>query len=47
MDEETRRINRLLSGGKLSGPEADEIIEKVLAELAREKSAKVRPFPIR
>ena len=31
MDEETRRIHRLLSGGKLSGPEADEILARLLA----------------
>jgi hypothetical protein len=31
MDEETRRIHRLLSGGKLSGPEAEEILANVLA----------------
>jgi len=31
MDEQTRRVHRLLSDGKLSGPEAEEILQNVLA----------------
>jgi hypothetical protein len=42
MDEETRRIHRLLSDGKLSGPEAEEILDNVLAAVAREKPRPVR-----
>lgn len=47
MDDETaRRMDRLLARGKLSGPEADAILERILETLDREKKpSKLRALP--
>ena len=48
MDDETaRRMDRLLARGKLSGPESDAILERVLDTLDREERGKVRAMPRR
>ena len=45
MDEKTARdMDRLLAGGKLSGPEADAILDRIHATLAREEK---RSSPVR
>ena len=47
MDEKTARdMDRLLAGGELSGPEADAILERVMADLDRAER-KRRPWVLR